>query len=167
MKIDEERKQPHKGKSGMAPYIGKLYDIEEQLRGRDYEAGRQSASSLLDSLNKLMNQGKRCSPHVEKALRYIQENYAENLSLETIAAAAMVDPSHLSRTFSKETGEVVTDFINRIRIEKAKELLAFTDMLAYEVAEAVGYKDPAYFSLVFKKITTQSPKEFRNGTKQP
>ena len=162
-KIDEERNEPHRGKKAMAPYIGKLYDIEKHLQERDYKAGRQSASSLFESLNTLMNGEKHVSPHVEKALRYIQENYGNNLSLETIAANSLVDPSHLSRTFKKETGEAVTDYINRLRIEKAKELLAFTDMLAYEVAEAVGYKDPAYFSLVFKKLAGVSPKEFKNG----
>ena len=161
--IDEQRNNAHQGKSGMAPYIGKLYDIENHLRERDYRAGRQSASSLLASLNDLMNSESHVSPHVGKALRYINENYNENISLETIAASAMVDPSHLSRTFKKETGEGVTDYINRVRIEKAKELLAFTDMLAYEVAEEVGFKDPAYFSLVFKKTTGSSPKEFRRG----
>ena len=164
-KIDEERDNAHLGKSAMAPYIGKLYDIEEHLRGRDYEASRQSASSLFMSLNTLMNGENHVSTHVGKALRYIHENYGENLSLETIAANALVDSSHLSRTFKKETGEAVTDYINRLRIEKAKELLAFTDMLAYEVAEAVGFKDPAYFSFVFKKIAGVSPKEFKGGIK--
>ena len=162
-KIDEERDGAHLGKSAMAPYIGKLYDIEKHLQDNDYKAGRQSASSLFTSLNTMMNGENRVSPHVEAALRFIQENYSENISLETIAANSVVDPSHLSRTFKKETGEAVTDCINRTRIEKAKELLAFTNMLAYEVAEAVGFKDPAYFSLVFKKFTGVSPKEFKNG----
>jgi len=163
-RLDEETDCVHTGKGAMAPYIGKLYDIEKYLRDHDYDAGRQSASSLFESLNMLMNQEYHVSPLIEKALRYIQEHYSStNLSLETIAAHIMVAPSHLSRTFKKETGEVVTDFINRTRIEKAKELLMFTDKLAYEVAEAVGFKDSAYFSLVFKKITGVSPKEFKNG----
>jgi len=55
------------------------------------------------------------------------------------------------------------EYINRMRIEKARELLALTDMLVYEVAEAVGFKDSAYFSLVFKKITGVSPKDFKTG----
>jgi len=163
IKIDEEREIIHWSESPMAPYIGRLYDIEKHLKDNNYEAGRRSASSLFMGLNTLMNQEYHVSPFIEKALRYIQKNYNADLSLETIAAHALVHPSHLSRTFKKETGEAVTDYINRMRIEKAKELLAFTDMLAYEVAEAVGFKDSAYFSLVFKKIAGVSPKDFKKG----
>ena len=163
IKIDDERGDAHLSESAMSPYIGKLYDIEKHLQAHNYDAGRQSASSLLEGLNMFMNKEHHFSPPIEKALRYIHENYSANLSLETVAAKVLVNPSHLSRTFKKETGEVVTDYINRIRIEKAKELLAFTDMLVYEVAETVGFKDSAYFSLVFKKITGISPKHFKNG----
>ena len=160
-KIDEERGETRSDESVMTPYIGQLYDIEKHLQAHNYDAGRQSASSLLDGLNMLINKEYHVSPQIEKALRYIHENYSANLSLETVAANVLINPSHLSRLFKKETGEVITDYINRIRIEKAKELFAFTDMLVYEVAETVGFKDSAYFSLVFKKITGVSPKNYR------
>ena len=162
-KIDEERGTARLSESegAMAPFVSQLYDIDKHLQARNYDAGRQSASSLLQGLNMLMNKDYHVSPPVEKALRYIHENYRANLSLETVAANVPTSPSHLSRIFKKETGEVVTDYINRIRIEKAKELLAFTDMLVYEVAETVGFRDSAYFSLVFKKTTGVSPKNFR------
>jgi len=136
----------------------------------DFELKPVSKKKLLDAVKKLTaiidaerGYSEKINPFVKKALRHIQENYHMNLSLETVAAHVMVNPSHLSRTFRKETGEVVTDYINRMRIEKAKELLALTDMLVYEVAEAVGFKDSAYFSLVFKKIAGVNPKDFRTS----
>jgi len=162
-KLDEERGGAHLGESAMGQYIGKLYDIEKHVQAHDYDAGRQSASSLFEGLNMYINKEHHFSPPVERALHYIHENYNADLSLETVAAAVLVNPSHLSRTFKKETGDVVTDYINRIRIEKAKELLVFSDMLVYEVAEAVGFKDSAYFSLVFKKTTGASPKKYKSG----
>jgi two-component system response regulator YesN len=110
----------------------------------------------------LSNQGRVVSLLVKKALRYIHDNYQRDLSLELIAGQIHVNPSHLSRTFKKELGEPVTGYINRIRIEKAKELLTVSGMLAYEAAEAAGFNDPAYFSQVFKKITGVSPKDFKS-----
>lgn len=104
---------------------------------------------------------RRISPLVKKALGYIRNNYKENLSLEVIADVIPTNSSYLSRIFKKETGESITEYINRMRIEKAKELLTYTDMLAYQVAESVGFKDPTYFSLVFKKVVGRSPKDFK------
>ncbi|MCL2628402.1 MAG: response regulator [Oscillospiraceae bacterium] len=136
----------------------------------NYELKPVSKNKLLDAVRELTAKidiergySEKVNPLVKKALRFISENYSTNLSLETVASAIAVNPSHLSRTFKKETGEVITDYINHIRIEKAKELLALTDMLVYEAAEAVGFNDPAYFSIVFKKNTGISPKDFKDG----
>ncbi|MDR0197732.1 MAG: response regulator [Oscillospiraceae bacterium] len=163
LKINEEKERDGLNKNIMSPYVGKLYDIEKKLSEHDYEAGRQSVSSLFTALNELVHRQRKFSPLVEKTLGYIHENYNSNLSLETIASRIPANPSHLSRTFKKETGEAVVEYINRTRIEKAKELLTFTDMMAYEVAEAVGFNDSTYFSLVFKKITGVSPKDYKNS----
>jgi YesN/AraC family two-component response regulator len=106
---------------------------------------------------------RRCGATVEAALRAVHDGYTGPLSLESIAARIPASPSHLSRLFKKETGEALTEYITRLRVEKAKELLTDTDMPAYEVAETVGFNDPAYFSLVFKKHTGQSPHRFRGA----
>lgn len=109
----------------------------------------------------LMTQGQNWNPLSEKAARYIHEHLEETLSLETIAAHVHVNPSHLSRIFKRDCGENVTEYINRTRIERAKELLTGSNLLAYEAAEQVGFHDPAYFSSIFKKYTGRSPKEYK------
>lgn len=98
---------------------------------------------------------------VENTIKYIHTNLSEPLSLETIAEHLHISPSHLSRTFKKACGEPLTEFINRTRVEKAKDYLAHSDILSYEIAELVGYNDPAYFSSIFKKYTGMSPTDFR------
>ena len=118
---------------------------------------------LKNTADLLASQGRTASPLVKKALRYIHGHYHLDLSLELIAAEIHINPSHLSRTFKKELDKPVTEYINCIRIEKAKELLTVSGMLAYEAAEAVGFKDPAYFSQVFKKLTGVSPKDFKSS----
>ena len=117
---------------------------------------------LFDQVTEMLaNKGMVLSPLIEKAMIYIHSHLDEALSLETIADYVHVNPTHLSRTFKKECGESITEFINKVRIEKAQELLSFSNTLAYEVAEKVGFNDPSYFSSIFKKYTGLSPKEFK------
>ena len=117
---------------------------------------------LFDQVTEMLaNKGMVLSPLIEKAMIYIHLHLDEALSLETIADHVHVNPTHLSRTFKKECGESITEFINKVRIEKAQELLSFSNTLAYEVAEKVGFNDPSYFSSIFKKYTGLSPKEFK------
>lgn len=98
----------------------------------------------------------------EKAMKYIEENIAADLSLEQIADALHISASHLSRTFKKAAGISLTDYINQFRIRKAKELLRGTDIYIYAVSEMVGYHDATYFSSMFKKLVGVSPSEYRN-----
>lgn len=98
----------------------------------------------------------------EKAMKYIEENIAADLSLEQIADALHISTSHLSRTFKKAGGISLTDYINQFRINKAKELLRGTDIYIYAISEMVGYHDATYFSSMFKKLVGVSPSEYRN-----
>ncbi len=98
----------------------------------------------------------------EKAAKYIEDNLAADLSLEQIADALHISASHLSRTFKKAAGISLTDHINQVRINKAKELLRGTDIYIYAVSEMVGYHDATYFSSIFKKLVGVSPSEYRN-----
>lgn len=99
----------------------------------------------------------------EKAIKYIEENIAFDLSLEQIAEHLHISASHLSRTFKKATAISLTDYINKTRIHKAKELLRSTDIYIYTISEMVGYHDATYFSSLFKKLVGVSPSEYRNS----
>lgn len=102
----------------------------------------------------------QASPAVASAVEYIYAHYADSLYLNDIAEYVHLNPHHLCRIFKKERGETINEHITHVRIEKAKRLLREGN-LAYEVAEQVGFKDPAYFSLIFKKQTSLSPKNYR------
>lgn len=99
---------------------------------------------------------------LEDARNYIERNYDnEEISLNRVAASVNLSPNHFSTIFSQETGQTFIEFLTGVRMEKAKELLRSTAMKTAEIAYAVGYKDPHYFSYLFKKTQECTPREFR------
>jgi two-component system response regulator YesN len=71
-------------------------------------------------------------------------------------------PNYFCQLFKKEIGVSFVEYLNSVRIEKAKELLDNTDSMEYEIAVRVGYKEGKYFSVIFKKMTGMSPRQYRN-----
>ena len=105
---------------------------------------------------------KKYSTLLKDARSYIEKNYDnEEISLNTAAASVNLSPSHFSTIFSQETGRTFIEYLTYVRMEKAKELLRSTSMKTAEIAFAVGYKDPHYFSYLFKKTQECTPREFR------
>lgn len=102
---------------------------------------------------------------VTKVKRYIIDNYSENITVKGIAEHFSINPNYLSSLFSKETGETITKFINRMRIEEACKILRRSDEPIYNIAFKVGYKDNQYFHRVFKKLKGKIPLDYRNQYK--
>jgi two-component system response regulator YesN len=92
------------------------------------------------------------------AKRFVRENFANPaLCLGDAAARAGVSKNHLSWEFARETGETLTEYISRVRVEEAKRLFSSTPLKVYEVAEKVGFGNVEHFSRVFKKLAGASP----------
>lgn len=89
-------------------------------------------------------------------------NYAEHLDLTTLADMVYLSPAYLSRIFKAETGSTINQYLNRVRITKAKELLHNRQLKLIDISLLVGYEDQSYFTRVFRKITGISPSEYRN-----
>lgn len=100
---------------------------------------------------------------VKKAIEYIHANYQEQLTLNDVASHVYVSPSYVSRMFSRELSKNFVDYLNEVRIDKAKELLRDVRYKTYEIADKVGIQDARYFSRLFKKYTGQTPTEFRES----
>lgn len=98
---------------------------------------------------------------ITKAKHYIQENLYCDISQEEIADRLFICPSYLSRLFKKQTGENFTQYVTRIKIEKAIELLKDPKYKTYQVSEVLGYKTPRYFSRLFRMQTGMNPSEYR------
>lgn len=101
---------------------------------------------------------------IERTKDYIQEKYAENLSLESVAQEAGVSACYLSKLFKKEEGMNFKQYVIKVRMEKAKFLLGAGKMNISEVARACGYSDVSYFCKIFRKSWGMLPKEFQMHT---
>ena len=98
---------------------------------------------------------------VSRAKAYIQEHYMDEISLDEVSREVNISPYYFSKLFKEEAGENFIDYLTRIRIEKAKQLLAGRSLSISEISTKVGYRDSNYFSRIFKKQTDKTPREYR------
>lgn len=105
---------------------------------------------------------------LKQAVVYIDGHFTEEaLSLNQVAREVNISANYLSAIFSQEIGATFTEYVTGKRMERARELLRTTDKRSGEVAVAVGYKDPHYFSFLFKKTQGCTPRDYRGGGKRP
>lgn len=99
---------------------------------------------------------------VKRITDYMEEHYQEKISLDQIAANMYLSTFYISKIFKSETGDTPINYLIRLRMEKAKELLLkYPDATIQEVADAVGYSDTYHFSKLFKKFCSISPSGYR------
>ncbi|WP_054742325.1 response regulator transcription factor [Cellulosilyticum ruminicola] len=133
--------------------IYKCADIDEVLKYIDEE------------LVLVCNQIAREAPEntMEKILYYIKNNYNKELRLEFLAELFNYNSAYLGKSFKNYTGESFNVYVDKLRIDKAKELLLNKDMRVYQISKEVGYKHIDYFHSKFKKYVGLSPLEYRKS----
>jgi len=99
---------------------------------------------------------------LRKAMDYINEHYTEQITLNDVAEKIFVSSCYISRMFKKELGKNFVDYLNGLRMERAKELLKDPKYKTYEIAELVGIPDAHYFSRLFKKYEGLTPTEYKD-----
>jgi len=98
---------------------------------------------------------------IKKAQAYIRENYSHDISLDDVSRTVNISPYYFSKVFKEESGENFIEYLTRVRVEKAKELLEKPDLSIKIISSMCGYSDPNYFSRLFKKQTDMTPREYR------
>ncbi len=100
----------------------------------------------------------------ERAIKIIKQRYSDpNFTLKDIADEMFLSVSQFSSIFKEATNQTFVEYLTKIRLNEAKKLLKTTDLLIYEIADRVGFSDPHYFSITFKKYTGMPPGEFRKN----
>lgn len=104
---------------------------------------------------------------IREAKSFIKENFSRgDFSLNLVAAHIGVSPSYFSSIFRQETGQTFVEYLTRVRIDSACEMLKCTNLRTAEIGERAGYNDPHYFSSAFKKVMGMSPKEYKTSVRQ-
>ncbi|MEW9699769.1 response regulator [Paenibacillus sp. SI8] len=123
---------------------------------------RAHRSYVISALQRIREEREQQTVTVlDKARRYIEHKFTEDLSLEEVAEFVHLNPHYFSKVFKQQVGETFIDFVTGLRIQKAKELIESGAFSLKEVCFEIGYKDPNYFSRVFKKVTGFTPTEYR------
>ena len=102
-------------------------------------------------------------PSVTKARQFICEHHEEDLALASVARAVNVSTFYFCKIFKKATGMTFTDYLSRVRIEKARELLVNPNVRVSEVAFEVGFQSLTHFNRVFRRVLGQSPSAYRTA----
>jgi len=119
------------------------------------------AIALRDSESK-----KQQSNLLKQAIGFMDTHYPEeSISLDRVARQINISPNYFSAMFSQEIGQTFVEYLTGKRIGEAKRMLRQSDMRASEIAAAVGYKDPHYFSFVFRKVAGCTPSEYRRSSR--
>lgn len=104
---------------------------------------------------------------IQQARQYVRQNIFTRLRVEAVASAVHMSEGHLTAQFKKYTGQTLRDYILDCKLLKAKELLSGEALTVYEIAEKLEYGDYRSFSRAFKRFTSLSPTEYRNGIRGP
>lgn len=140
-------------------YISGFDQIENSKYSDDFIKIVENIIEKLENI--LLNNKPATDEYMEKILQYIKSNYKEDLSLQIISERFNFGYSYLSAYFSQYTNECFTEYLNRIRIQKACELLTNCSYQISEVSQLVGYSDHSYFCRVFKKMIGVTPSIYR------
>ncbi len=144
---EEQIQEVNLGIEELSAYICNILEKAMELRDRESD-----------------NQGRKA---LKRALEYIEENYMqETLSLNTVAGEVGVSANYFSAIFSQAMDVTFVEYVTQKRMEKARKLLRQTEKHSGDIALEVGYKDPHYFSFVFKKTQGCTPREYRLSAKE-
>ena len=135
---------------------------------RDFDAlcqwMMQVTNTLMDSIFDFT--GVRHANVIHQSVQYINAHYAEKITLEEMARRVYLSPAYFSRVFKEETGEAFTAYLNRVRIDRSKELLRHKSIRLTDIALLVGFEDQSYYSKVFKKLEGITPLRYRESERR-
>ena len=131
----------------------------------DIAAVKSHLLGILPSIAEMMNERNAYSSEhvVDNIKAYIRNNSEKTLTLEKISSLFFLNPSYCSFLFKEKTGVNFIDYVNQVRIDKAKAMLESSEEKVYKIAKALGYDNSKYFFRVFKKQTGLTPEEYRTN----
>jgi AraC-like DNA-binding protein/ligand-binding sensor protein len=136
----------------------------------------QGTEELVDMLHRIVDamteqispfKGVRHALPLRRAECYIRENYTRKVRLKEVADVSGLSAPYFSTVFKEEMGENLSDYLNRLRVDRAAKLLLDTDLSLSEIAGSCGFEDQSWFSKIFKSYTGSSPGKYRDNNRIP
>lgn len=153
--FDNMRKEEYMYKNETSDIIvvGMIYDLLAHILN-NYKLTPAETKMHLSKMNK--------SRKILAALDYIEENYQQKLSIDTLAGKCHLSKHYFCNLFKSQTGYSPTTYINHLRLQKSTKLLCTTNLSITDIANAVGFDDSSYFSMLFKKYYGKTPKIYKD-----
>lgn len=145
---------------------GNLFNYEAVVHVVEIDNIRLWGQAVLDDISGYVEQHKGTLNNsvIEKAKQYIEENYDKDIGLEEVSGHVFLSSIYFSHLFKQKTGGNFVDYLVKVRMNKAMELLKSQQYKIYEVSEKVGYKNTKYFYKLFKGFTGFTPAEYRDNS---
>lgn len=153
----------------MNEYFGKnLFTLKSIEKFKTIEQLENWIINIVSSMNELMLKDSipKKKDVITEAKEYIRQHYNKNITLNDISKQFFINPYYFSQLFKKKTGMTYQNYLINYRIDRAKKLLAETDLRIYEVCKLVGYNDVNHFNQVFDRNEGMKPSEYRQKYKQ-
>ncbi len=144
-----------------AQVYSRLLPLIEDLRVRNALALKRHFFSFLSLVSPSVSEKRYADGRMGELLEYIEQNIADDVSLPTLGAHFGMSASTLRRRFERELGMAPVEYINRLRVERAKELICTDEITNEMICEQVGFYDPSHFYKVFKRYAEMTPNEWR------
>ncbi len=142
-------------------FLEMLASINVNISIDEFEKEKNNTEELFEKISYMIEvRTNKYNKLMERAKKYIHENFNKNISREDVANHVFFSSAHFTRSFKQYTGENFNDYLLRIRMETAIELMRKNKYKIYEIAKKTGYENPKYFFKVFKLYTGYSPKDY-------
>lgn len=142
-----------------------MQKLDECTSGASMLACRNEAVRTLTDRVRMKKEQKRVSTYVDACCDYIGRHYREKLYLDDLAEKMGISPTYLSRLFSKEKGMTLQEYVQKVRVDRAANLLTYSESSIAEIGDYVNFPSQSYFGKIFKKYTGLTPKQYRNAHK--
>lgn len=142
-----------------------MQKLDQCTNAASLTACRNEAIQMLTDRVRKKKEQRTVSSYVDACCDYVGKHYREKIYLDDIAEKMGISPTYLSRLFSKEKGMTLQEYVLRIRVDRAANLLTYSDSPIAEIGDYVNFPSQSYFGRVFKKYTGLTPKQYRNAHK--
>lgn len=143
-----------------------LKDGEKRDSGPDLVQAKTGTDERnAKALPPLLHEEVTSHPEIQKILQYIHAHYPEDITVKSMSQYVMMGENYVSTLFKKKTGHTLIHYLHQVRVNQAIQYLCHSDLPVYEIGNRVGFVNDNYFIKIFKRLTAQTPSQYRQNNR--